>query len=166
MQNITAIQLMAAALVIVNLGWPWIALRMVRNARATGYDEGHQIAREAAAERIALLNADIGELHLTRQQELTRHQLERDEIIQDADRRIAEYARRSNPFNEWDLGTLADVASTLDLAASTFAGLQARDKARIALQQIGLASRMHERLKDALEANARTQQLPELEAAA
>ncbi|MCY1363300.1 hypothetical protein D9M69_500560 [compost metagenome] len=71
--------------------------------------------------------------------------------MQDCDDRIAEYARRSNPFTNSDLLLLRAAAAKLVLARSTFAGVQANDHAQVAGEQArllkGLADRLEEILK-------------------
>ncbi|MGF6692684.1 hypothetical protein M2318_002756 [Metapseudomonas resinovorans] len=166
MQEATIIQLLAAALVITLFAWPLIATRMAATARANGYDEGHKIAREANAERIHLLNIDLVELARKREADKTGHRLERDQLIQDADQRIAEYARRSNPFNDQDLATLAAAVRSLELARDTFAGLQALDKQAESARQAVSIRNMHDRLKSALEAQAHPAEHINMEAAA
>lgn len=150
MQQTTLLQLLAALLVIVNIGWPLLATRLARSARATGFDEGHEIAHSAAQERIGLLNEDLCELARKRANDEARHQLERDQLLQDADQRIAAYARRANPFNEQDLATLTGTVKTLELARNTFAGLQALDKQAEAANQLTFVRAMHDRLQEVL----------------
>lgn len=139
MQPTTIIQLLAAALFISLLAAPIMGLWAARTARAAGFDEGHRIATNATAERIALLHLDVDRLNRLR-----------DEVIQDADRRIAEYARRANPFNERDLNVLAGTVRSLELARDTFSGLQAMDKFAETLSQLAVTRDMHDRLKQAL----------------
>jgi hypothetical protein len=150
MQPTTTIQLLAAALFISLCVWPLIATRMARSARSAGFDEGHQIAREANAERIHLLNIDLADLARKREADRTAHRLERDQLIQDADQRIAAYARRANPFTEQDLSALAGTLKTLELARNTFAGLQALDKQAEAANQLASTRDLHARLQEVL----------------
>ncbi|MCY1353969.1 hypothetical protein D9M69_403240 [compost metagenome] len=135
MQPTTIMQLLAAALFISLLATPIIGLWAARKARATGFDEGHRIANNATAERIALLHLDIDRLNR-----------QRDEVIQDADRRIAEYARRANRFTEQDLPALAAALKSLNLAADVYAGLRAGDKHSEALSAAQALLQIQQRL--------------------
>lgn len=165
MQEATIIKLLAGALVITLVIWPLIATRLAATARANGFDDGHTIARNAAQQRIDLLNVDLATLAEKRAAERYAHVHERDRIaqelrdqygaerdrlIEDADRRIATYARRANPFTEQDLATLADTNKCLTLACNTYAGLQAWDAHTAAATQQTAIRAMHERLKQAL----------------
>ncbi len=166
MQHITLIQLLAMALAITWLAIPFAALHLVRSARTVGFDQGHEIARQASDHRIALLHEDIAALRRQQQTERTRHQLDREALIQDADRRIAEYARRSNPFTDTHLGMLSRTAATLDLAKATFGSLGARDKYSEAETRAAGMRVMHNQLKAALEAQYQNTETASTEAAA
>jgi hypothetical protein len=125
--------------------------------KARGYSLGHSAARrplQAHAEhltrRIRCLHNDLEHhLHL-RDAEKKRHQQALEAVMQDCDNRIAEYARRGNPFNGGDLATLQAMAGQLELAASTFAGMRVGDKARFARQMQLEALNLAERLTASL----------------
>ncbi|MHC5351662.1 hypothetical protein [Metapseudomonas furukawaii] len=148
MQQITIIQLLASALAIQLFAWPMVSLWAARKARAAGYDEGHRIASQACNERIALLHSDIDRLSRLNNEERALHQLDRENLLQDADRRISLYARRA--LTEQDAKWLADAVKTLRLAADTFAGVYAWDKHQKALREAQELTRLHERLVKAL----------------
>jgi hypothetical protein len=116
---------------------------LARRARwkARGYTLGHAAASrplqahaEQMAARIRALHNDLERHHNMRAIEKREHQQALEAIMQDCDARIAEYARRGNPFNGGDIITLQAIASQLELASATFAGIRAGDKARFAQQ--------------------------------
>lgn len=80
------------------------------------------------------------------------HQAQLDAIMQDADNRVATYARRANPFNHDDRITLQAAANQLDAAANVYAGLMASDQARFARQMQQRLLNLVERLDAALKA--------------
>ncbi len=107
--------------------------------KARGYALGHA-SRQDYIETLL----DISANHRERATQLEQqHSHDRAALILDADQRIAHYARRANPFTERHQQDLAGIAAVLDLAAATFAGLQANDKAMqarsgaITLRQMG-----------------------------
>lgn len=111
-----------------------LALYLRPRYKATGYSRGYQAGQQQAAERIAALNSDLARHKHIRDIEYQGYQLRTEAIMQDCDERIAVYARRANPFHGGDLSTLQSTAHQLDLAASTFAGLNAGDQARLTRQ--------------------------------
>jgi len=93
--------------------------------KARGYALGH-----ASRQDYIQTLLDISAHHRERADLLEQqHSHDRAAIILDADQRIAHYACRANPFTERHQQDLAGIAAVLDLAAATFAGLQANDKA-------------------------------------
>lgn len=127
---------------------------------AQGYDAGYADAAKGYThtisdlrEHVRALQQDIASHMRARRSQTEIHQRERDTIIQDADARIAIYARRANPFTEEDRIILQATASQLDLAANTYAGLQASDQARFTRQMqqrvLELAERLHSLLSAA-----------------
>ncbi|MGE6790864.1 hypothetical protein ACQKFS_02425 [Pseudomonas guineae] len=80
------------------------------------------------------------------------HQAQLEAIMQDADNRVATYARRANPFNHDDRITLQAAANQLDAAANVYAGLMASDQARFARQMQQRLLNLVERLDAALKA--------------
>lgn len=116
---------------------------------ALGYDAAYQSQQrllDSCHARIKALHNDAAQHHQLREIEKRGHQTAIEAIMQDADERIALYARRSNPLNEKDLADLDALSTLLDLAAATFAGVRAHDKATLTrnLQQrlINMAQRL------------------------
>lgn len=105
---------------------------------------------EEHAANYAVMHADLRNSYAT---SIEQHQAQLDEVIQDADKRIATYARRANPFTEEDRITLQALANQLDTAGNTYAGLGAIDQVRFARQMqqraLNLAERLHITLKQA-----------------
>ncbi|MCY1279144.1 hypothetical protein D9M69_379220 [compost metagenome] len=163
MQQETLIQLLAAALFISLIGGAAIALWSAGQARAAGFDEGHLIASTATAERIALLHDDIARLNRRREEDRALHQQYCEQLIQDADRRIAIYARRA--LTEHDADWLAATVKTLHLASDTFAGVYAWDKHKKALREAQELTRIHAQLTKALAGEQESNE-PDQEAAA
>jgi hypothetical protein len=81
------------------------------------------------------------------------HQGQLEAIMQDADDRVATYARRANPFKEHDRITLQAAANQLDVAANTYTALHAPDEVRFARQMQQRLLNLAERLAAALKAN-------------
>lgn len=150
MQNITALQLGAALAIIIALACAAGAHRLAKLARASGYDQGYDDARQAKLERIELLQGELEDLRGLAAELETARRLERDELIQDADRRIAIYARRSNPFTEADQQTLEKAAAQLELLSRTFQGFGSTHNATQASQTAQQTLNMAERLRAAL----------------
>lgn len=150
MQYITAIQLAAALAVIVILALAWACLARNHSAYAKGYDLGYDNAKRAQQHRLDLLQCELDNLSVMATNLETARRLERDELIQDADRRIAVYASRAAACTSADVSTLRSIASNLQLAAEMYDRLHASDQARFAhtLQQqaLKLADRMEEAL--------------------
>ena len=130
-----------------------VILAMRGRWKARGYTRGHSAASrplqahaEQMATRIRALHNDLERHQHLQSIEKREHQQALEAIMQDCDQRIAEYARRGNPFHGGDLITLQAIAAQLDLAAATFAGIQAGDKARFArqmqLETLNLAERL------------------------
>lgn len=166
MQNITVLQLGAALAIIIGLALAWLAFRAAQQARASGYDQGYDDARNAQLARIELLQGELDDLSGLAADIETTRRLERDELIQDADRRIAIYASRANPFTEADLLTLQTAAEQLGLLSRTFRGLGATIKATQASQSAQQLLNMAERLRAALAVRTAQQEERTLEAAA
>lgn len=81
------------------------------------------------------------------------HQAQLEAIMQDADARVAIYARRSNPFNHDDRITLQAAANQLDIAANTYSGLMLGDQVRFARQMQQRLLNLVERLDATLKAS-------------
>lgn len=166
MQNITVLQLGAALAIIIGLALAWLAFRAAQQARAIGYDQGYDDARNAQLARIELLQGELDDLSGLAADLETARRLERDELIQDADRRIAIYASRSNPFTETDLQTLQTAAEQLDLLSRTFHGFGSTNNATQASHIAQQTLNMAERLRAALATHEAQQEERTLEAAA
>lgn len=112
----------------------------------TGSRAAEQKAATKAEEHSANYAVMLSDLRNSYATSIEQHQSQLDEVIQDADNRIAAYARRANAFTEADKTTMAAIANKLELAGSAFAGLGASDHARFArsLQQaaLNIAERM------------------------
>jgi len=94
------------------------------------------------------------------------HQAQLEAIMQDADTRIAIYARRANPFSHDDRITLQAAANQLDLAANTYSGLLLGDQVRFARQMQQRVLNLVEQLDAALKAQAQQVNSPDDETAA
>lgn len=148
-----------------------IVLTMRGRWKARGYTLGHAAASrplqahaEQMATRIRALHNDLERQQNIRDIEKREHQQALEAIMQDCDERIAEYARRGNPFHGGDLITFQAIASQLELAAATFAGIQAGDKARFARQMQLEALNLAERLTASLRNTAAEAQPTQAEA--
>lgn len=137
--------LAAGILLLLSLRPRWKA-----RGYALGYDaacQSQQRLLDSCYTRIAALNNDVAQHQQLREIEKRGHQTAVEAIMQDADERIALYARRSNPLNAQDLEDLEALSTLLDLAAATFAGVRANDKATLTrnLQQrlINMTQRLH-----------------------
>lgn len=93
--------------------------------KARGYALGHA-SRQDYIDTLLSISAGHRERAIQLEQQ---HSHDRAALILDADQRIAHYARRANPFTGRHQQDLQGIAAVLDLAAATFAGLQANDKA-------------------------------------
>ncbi len=129
--------------------------RGVTDGTDSGYDGGYNAGKSAGAAEASTLirttRADAEQLRRLREVERKDHQHALEAIMLDCDQRIALFARRANPFTSANLQTLAAAAKQLELAAATYRGLQATDKARFAAQMQQLILSMAEQLRVALE---------------
>ena len=118
---------------------------------ARGYSQGHRAGHGSQQRvindyqaRVKAMHNDLGQIQHLRDVERQAHKQALEAMMQDADARIAVYARRA--LTDEDHATLQALAALLDTAAATFAGLQSSDKATLArqLQQrvINLRERM------------------------
>ena len=160
MSHSIQIQIIAALVIIALLGLAGWAYRAAQKASAQGYDLGYDDAKRGHELRIADQQHEIEHLQLKAANQCTAHMLERDAIMQDADNRIAAYARRANPFNEQDRITLQAAANQLDVAANTYSGLQAGDQVRFARQMQQRLLALAERLDAALKASEQPAEAP------
>lgn len=134
----------------------WAAYsRGITDGTDSGYDGGYNAGKSAgAAEAAALIRAtraDAEQLRRLREVERKDHKHALEAIMLDCDQRIALFARRANPFTCANLQTLAAAAKQLELAAATYRGLQATDKARFAAQMQQHILNLAEQLRAALE---------------
>lgn len=125
--------------------------RGVTDGTDSGYDGGKSAGAAEASTLIRTTRADAEQLRRLREVERKDHQHALEAIMLDCDQRIALFARRANPFTSANLQTLAAAAKQLELAAATYRGLQATDKARFAAQMQQLILSMAEQLRVALE---------------
>ena len=151
MSHSIQLQIIAALAVITLIGLAVWAYRAAQKAHVQGYDLGYDDAKRGHELRIDDLQHEIEHLHLKAANQRAAHQLDRDAIIQDADERIAIFARRAAACTEADLNTLTAAANQLALANATYKSMHAEDPARFAhqmqLQLINLAERMRASLE-------------------
>lgn len=119
---------------------------------ADGFDRGYQAGLREQSEYIAALQEDIGRHIRANQAQAAAHQLERDTIIQDADDRIAIYARRAAPATAADLITLDKAAQTLQLAARSWRALSAHSSANKAEEHLAKLLDIRCRVQESLSA--------------
>lgn len=135
----------------------------------SGYDGGYNAGKSAgvaeASKLVHTTRADAEQLRRLREVERQDHKLALEAITHDYEQRLALFARRANPFTSDNLQTLHATAKQLELAAITYRGLQATDKARFAAQMQQHILNMAEQLRIALE-HGQQQALPQLAATA
>ena len=132
--------------------------------RKAGTDEGYATGRSVgkstgfaeSSKRLRELREDAEQLRHLREIERREHRTALEAIMLDCDQRICIFARRANPFTENDQTVLSAIANKLELAASTFDGLNSPDHARLARSLQTHALNMAERLRTALEHSAAT----------
>ncbi len=133
----------------------------------SGYDGGYSAGKSAGvAESFTLIRttrADAEQLRRLREVERQDHKHALEAIMLDCDQRIALFARRAYPISSDNLQTLHATAKQLELAAITYRGLQATDKARFAAQMQQHILNMAEQLRSALE-HGEQKALPQLAA--
>lgn len=136
-----------------------LALHLRPRYKAIGYAKGHRAGHAEQYVHIQALHDDIGRLKHIREIERDGHQQRIEAVMQDCDNRIAIYARRANPFTEADHESLVAIANKLELAANTFAGLNAGDEARLARQLQQHTLNMANRLQLAIHPESVSQQV-------
>jgi hypothetical protein len=156
----------AAIVIIALLGLAALAYVNAQTARTSGYDQGYDDARKAAADYTASLEEQLsGAVG-----RLAKANREHDQQLLDADRRIAIYAGRSYTRN--DLTAIRRAAKQLKLAALTYNQLttnqvlELSDQARHALTVCGELEQIAQRIEDQLEGNASPTTPPALRAEA
>ena len=143
MTTTTPLELFAAGFVLAALIGAWLSYRYAataaRNARATGYSEGHLDATNSSLQHIQQLTRRVTSLNAALESLQAK--------ATDLDQRAEHLAARSNPFTAADHSSLNAIAKKLELAASTFAGIHAGDHARQASQLRDQALEMATRLE-------------------
>lgn len=114
---------------------------------AAVYGKGYAAGLAEQAEHVEALHNDIGMLRES-------HRLDREGLMQDADRRIAFYSRRSNPLTASDLITLERVTKNLNLAQQTWLAMGASDAAQGASEVEFAVQGIRARLMSVFEAAA------------
>jgi chlorite dismutase len=140
----------------------WLKNQTLRNAQAK-LVQGCERTIESLTTRLAALLTRLTETEerathcLARADALAAkqesHQAQLEAIMQDADARVATYARRANPFTEQDRTILQFAANQLDVAANTYAGLKLSDNVRFARQMQQRLLDLAERLDATLQAS-------------
>lgn len=129
-----------------------LVLHLRPRFKAAGYARGYRTGHSEQYACIQALHHDIGQHKHIRDIERQGHQQRIEAVMQDCDDRIAIFARRANPFTQADLNNLQAIAKQLELAASTFAGLNAGDHAHRTRQLQQHTLNMAERLRVTLNA--------------
>lgn len=152
--SLITLGVLAALAIIALLGLAALAYVNAQTARTSGYDQGYDDARKAAAEYTASLEEQLsGAVG-----RLAKADREHDQQLQDADRRIAIYAGRS--YTRDELTSIRRAAKQLKLAALTYNQLttnqvlELSDQARHALTVCGELEQLAQRIEDQLEGNA------------
>lgn len=141
----------------------WSAVYLHRKAESKGYDAGYQDAQQQASLRFEALHEDLATLRAkhaadrkaTEQQlaeaaKASRARLEA--VMQDADQRIAHYARRSNPLTREDASWLMKVAGQLSLLEDMATRIDAESVAAQARTAHDQCKRLAQRVNEALDA--------------
>lgn len=147
--TLTTAAVIAAVIIIALLGLAVLAYKAAELARTNGYDLGYSDAKRNYSAQISNLEEQINRTCAR----LHQAHRDRETIMQDADNRIAIYARRANPFNHDDRITLQAAANQLDAAADVYSGLLAGDRVRFARQMQQRLLNLAERLAATLKAS-------------
>lgn len=123
-----------------------------QRAESTGYDQGYADCKHGHATHIEALHDDIAEKNLQLRQAMTAHRLDREQLIQDCDTRIAHYSRRANPFTEEDAAGLMKCAGQLLRANELFEHLGATTEADHAFSASNHVTLMAARIRNAIAA--------------
>lgn len=154
--SLITLGVIAALAIIALLGLAALAYVNAQTARTSGYDQGYDDARKAAADYTASLEEQLTGAVCR----LAKANRDIEAQLLDADRRIAIYAGRSYTRNE--LTTIRRAAKQLKLAALTYNQLttnqvlELSDQARHALTVCGELEQLAQRIEDQLEGNAPT----------
>lgn len=151
--SLITLGVIAALAIIALLGLAALAYVNAQTARTSGYDQGYDDARKAAADYTASLEEQLsGAVG-----RLAKANREHDQQLQDADRRIAIYAGRR--YTRDELTSIRRAAKQLKLAALTYSQLttnqvlELSDQARHALTVCGELEQLAQRIEDQLEGN-------------
>ena len=151
--SLISIGVIAALVIIALLGLAALAYVNAQTARTSGYDQGYDDARKAAAEYTASLEEQLtGAVG-----RLAKANRDIEAQLQDADRRIAIYAGRS--WTRDDITLLKRGAKQLKLAAITyseFAQANLADPARFALEIGSQLEQLAQRISQQLDGSAPT----------
>ncbi|WP_437881056.1 hypothetical protein [Pseudomonas sp. LRF_L74] len=145
------IQLATALVLCIILAFGVLAYRSAQRAHVKGYDLGYDDAKRGHDLRVAVLEEEIGRLRRAAVNQSAAHRLDRDAIMQDADRRVATYASRS--WNANDLTLLRRTAKQLLVAARTYSEFtlaNLSDQARFALEVAGQVEQLVLRIEQQL----------------
>jgi hypothetical protein len=164
--SLITLGVIAALAIIALLGLAALAYVNAQTARTSGYDQGYDDARKAAADYTASLEEQLsGAVG-----RLAKANREHDQQLQDADRRIAIYAGRS--YTRTELDSIRRAAKHLKVAALTYDQLKVAeildlsDQAQRHLTVCGELEQIAQRIEDQLEGNAPTTTPPALRAEA
>ncbi|MDG9855629.1 hypothetical protein V2A28_05880 [Pseudomonas aeruginosa] len=153
-QHALIIGLAIATAVILVVAWG-----AIRRAESKGYDLGYNDAKKGHSSHIEALHEDIALKRLQLRQADAAHQLDREQLLQDCDNRIAHYSRRANPFTEEDAAGLMKSAGQLLRANELFEHLGATTEADYAFSASNHVTLMAARIREAIaEANKPTEQ--------
>lgn len=148
MQTIHLIALMGLALGVgLILSTVIIAARRQHWQRRS-YTAGQASANATRDYEVRALRESLAGSLGTAQSLREKHKAEHEAVMQDADKRIALFARRA--LTSEDLTALQAAASQLELAAATFSSLRAEDKARHARHAQAKLLNIRERLSKEL----------------
>ena len=154
--SLITLGVIAALAIIALLGLAALAYVNAQTARTSGYDQGYDDARKAAADYTASLEEQLsGAVG-----RLAKANRDIEAQLQDADRRIAIYSGRS--YTRDELTSIRRAAKQLKLAALTYSQLttnqvlELSDQARHALTVCGELEQIAQRIEDQLEGNAPT----------
>jgi hypothetical protein len=134
----------ALALQVIG-GW-----HISRRAEAKGYDLGYADCKRGHITHIEALHDDIAEKNLQLRQAEAAHRLDREDLMQDCDERIAHYARRASPFTNEDAAELMKISGQLYVTAVTAGRIGATLHKDQATQAVETAVRMAERIRAVL----------------
>lgn len=119
-------------------------------SEAKGYDLEYADCKLGHAAHIEALHDDIAEKNLQLRQAEAAHRLDREELIQDCDERIAHYARRASPFTDEDATELMKISGQLKVTAVTASRVGATLHKEQATLAAGSAARMADRIRAVL----------------